>query len=169
MVNEGRVSAFEAYLKLEGLDGMVPMAKLLRTASSWRECNAAPFEVPPEAQWRDVVDVLLLLRDLRDLGILGDFEVHSTYRNPTVNACVGGAARSAHTRAFAVDFTPRNPANALDLICSYWREQGRDRRMGLGRYPTGRLHVDTYGYRSWGPDGTSRTATCVDPTVRYAF
>ena len=158
--NADPVAAFEAYLRLEGVDELVPLPRLLRTSANWQTCHAAPFEVPPANQWRDVVDVLRLMQDLQALGVLGEFEVHSTYRNPSLNACVGGASRSAHALAWAVDFTPRQPADAQARICNYWREQGQARRMGLGRYPSGRLHVDTYGWRSWGPDGTWQTSLC---------
>ena len=45
-----------------------------------------------------------LMGALRVAGILGDIEVHSSYRNPSLNACAGGAARSAHMRSFRAGF-----------------------------------------------------------------
>lgn len=151
--NAAQVAAFEAYLRLEGVDRLVPLNQLLRTAASWQNCGGSPFEVPPEHHWPDAAAVLRLVRTLKDQGILGDFEVHSGYRNASINACAGGAPRSAHFKAFAVDFRPNTPANAASALCAFWREQGRDWNMGFGRYPSGLLHIDVSGYRAWGSDG----------------
>jgi Peptidase M15 len=153
------VSDFQAWLQLEGVDGLVPLPQLLRTATSWYQCGGQPFEVPPRSQWESVGTVLHLIQTLQADGVLGTFQVHSAYRSPNINACVGGARRSAHALAFALDLTPGLP-DGDGRLCGFWADKGRDWRMGLGRYPTGRLHIDTFGYRSWGPDGTWKTSTC---------
>ena len=153
------VAAYQAYLRGQGVDGLVPPYQLMRSASDWQKCNAEPFAVPPEAQWHDAASVLQLLKALQSEAGLGSFEMHSGYRDAALNSCAGGAARSAHLRAFAADITPAAPG-ALAAICSFWHAHGQQWKMGLGQYPSGRIHVDTVGYRTWGPDFSSRTSPC---------
>lgn len=154
------VQAFEAFLAQAGVAGVVRSGELLRSASSWRDCGAEPYAVPPPAQWPAAVRVLELLRTLVEAGVLGPFEVHSAYRAEPLNSCAGGARGSAHLRSFAVDLTPRDGRDATAALCAFWREQGSAWAMGLSRYPSGRIHVDTAGYRTWGADQTGRTTAC---------
>lgn len=166
------VDALEAHLARHGVLGVLPAEQLLRSASSWAECRAPGYAVPPEAQWPAVVSVLQLVQALTAAGILGPIEVHSGYRDAALNECAGGAARSAHLTSFAIDFTPVAPltpvalptaqgvADPLPRLCEFWRTQGRAWRMGFSRYPSGRIHIDTAGYRTWGADHTGRTALC---------
>lgn len=155
------VAAYESFLRAEGLHELAPLYQLLRSASSWQDCAAEPFAIPPEERWPAVRGVLSLLRTLRERGVLrAPLEVHSTHRDEALNACAGGAPRSAHRLAYAVDLTLPGQSDAAEALCTFWREHGRDWRMGLGRYPSGRLHIDTLGWRSWGADGSSRSALC---------
>lgn len=133
------------------LYGVVPIHQLLRSASDWRQCRAEPFAVPPVSHWADVRGTLRLLDLLRDEHILGSYEVVSAYRDPALNRCAGGAANSAHMRAFAVDLLLANGVDA-QALCRFWQRYGQPWNMGLGRYPTGRIHIDTAGYRTWGAD-----------------
>jgi len=32
--------------------------------------------------------------------------------------------------------------------------------MGLGLYASGQIHIDTQGYRTWGPDLTRNSSMC---------
>ena len=144
------VQAFERHLAEAAVAQVLPLPELLRSASSWQRCGAAPWALPPEAQWPSVVQVLRLLQALREAGALGAIQVHSGYRDDALNACAGGAARSAHRLAFAIDFTPRDGADPTPALCAFWQAQGPAWRMGLGRYPSGRIHIDTWGHRQWG-------------------
>jgi Peptidase M15 len=144
------VQALEAHLAQQGLVEVLPLRQLLRSASSWQSCGAAPWALPPAAQWPALVSVLRLVQALRAAGAIGAIEVHSGYRDAALNGCAGGAARSAHLLGFAIDFTPADGRDLAAGLCAFWREQGRDWRMGLGRYPTGRIHIDTAGFRAWG-------------------
>jgi hypothetical protein len=145
-----QVSGFQAHLAREGVATVLPLPQLLRSASSWQACGAEPWALPPPAQWPAVVSVLRLVQALREDGVIGAIEVHSGYREPALNACAGGAPRSAHALAFAIDFTPTDGRDVAAGLCAFWREQGRDWRMGLGRYASGRIHIDTLGHRAWG-------------------
>ncbi|MFN0186688.1 MAG: D-Ala-D-Ala carboxypeptidase family metallohydrolase [Aquabacterium sp.] len=158
--NSAVVADFEAHLRSTGLHSVVELHELLRSASSWRECGSEPYAVPPPEQWPSVESVLRLLRELTSQQVLGPFVVHSAYRGAELNKCAGGAAGSAHLRAFAVDLTPNGTEDLTTGICNFWREHGRGWNMGFGRYPSGRLHFDTAGYRTWGSDHTGKSAVC---------
>lgn len=144
------------------LYGVVPIHQLLRSASDWKLCRASPFAVPPASNWPAVRSTLSLLQALGDQKVLGPFEVVSAYRDPGLNRCAGGAVGSAHTRAFAVDvllpaWVDPNP------LCRFWQQHGQAWNMGLGRYPSGRIHIDTAGYRTWGGDGSAGSSFCSKP------
>ena len=53
--NAAYVKAFNDYLVTYGVGGVVPTWQLLRTASQWQRCGAAPFEVPPTSEWPNIV------------------------------------------------------------------------------------------------------------------
>ncbi|CRN06819.1 peptidase M15 [Pseudomonas fulva] len=144
------------------LYGVVPIHQLLRSASDWKVCRASPFAVPPKQHWPAVRATLSLLRTLGEQGALPDFEVVSAYRDPGLNRCAGGAIGSAHTQAFAVDvlLAPWADPNPL---CRFWQQHGQAWGMGLGRYPSGRIHLDTAGYRTWGGDGSAASSFCSKP------
>ncbi|MHA7115626.1 D-Ala-D-Ala carboxypeptidase family metallohydrolase [Pseudomonas promysalinigenes] len=144
------------------LYGIVPIHQLLRSASDWKLCRASPFAVPPVSNWPAVRSTLSLLQALGDQKMLGPFEVVSAYRDPGLNRCAGGAVGSAHTRAFAVDVLLPAWADPNPL-CRFWQQHGQAWNMGLGRYPSGRIHIDTAGYRTWGGDGSAGLSFCSKP------
>ncbi|XHS80191.1 D-Ala-D-Ala carboxypeptidase family metallohydrolase [Burkholderiaceae bacterium UC74_6] len=161
------LAAFAAQLDARGLAEQVPLHELLRSASDWAKCNAEPYALPPEAQWPEVYSVLTLLKTMRAQGVLGRVVVYSGYRDETLNACAGGAKGSAHLRSFAIDFRPvATPAESDETdqrLCRFWQTQGQALHMGLSRYPSGRIHIDTHGWRTWGADHTQTTAFCTKP------
>lgn len=144
------------------LYGVVPIHQLLRSASDWKLCRASPFAVPPASNWPAVRSTLSLLQALGDQKVLGPFEVVSAYRDAGLNRCAGGAVGSAHTRAFAVDVLLPAWADPNPL-CRFWQQHGQAWNMGLGRYPSGRIHIDTAGYRTWGGDGSAGSSFCSKP------
>jgi uncharacterized protein YcbK (DUF882 family) len=134
----------------KGLADVVPLHQLLRSASDWRKCEAEPFSVPPASQWPALQSVLELLQSLRKEGALGRFEVVSAHRGEALNRCAQGAPRSAHFVAFAVDLIAEDPRTTGARLCRFWQTQGQAWRMGLAQYPSGRIHIDTHGFRTWG-------------------
>jgi hypothetical protein len=50
---------------------------------------------------------------------------------------------------------------AGERLCRFWREQGRAWDMGLGRYPSGRVHIDRNGYRTWGASHGRGSSFCL--------
>jgi hypothetical protein len=153
------VDAFEQFLVAEHVAQVVPTYQLLRSASMWKECRAEPFELPPAQAWPMVRDVLVLLRELKKRQVLTSVEVVSAYRDPRLNRCAGGAPGSAHVR-FAVDIAPV-PEDQGQRLCRFWRDQGQDWDMGMSRYPSGRIHIDRNGYRTWGASHRRGSSYCL--------
>ncbi len=153
------VGNFNTYLKTWEVAGVVPTWQLLRTASSWAECGAQPFEVPPTSEWPNVVQTLRYIRD-RVIPTVGPVEPVSVYRNPALNICAGGASESAHRFMQAVDLVPLRPISREALmrqLCAVHRREGEPYGVGLGFYAFHRFHIDTRKFRNWGfgqaPDG----------------
>jgi hypothetical protein len=157
----GEVAGLMQYLEEQGLSEVLPISRLLRSASDWEQCNAEPFAVAPQQQWESVASVLRLLQFLESSGVIsGRIQVFSGYRSPALNACAGGAAGSAHARSFALDFKVPGPVDPAAALCNFWRTEGRKWNMGYSVYPSGRIHIDTAGYRTWGYDHSGKTAVC---------
>jgi hypothetical protein len=151
----GQVLSFEAWQEAAGVRGVLPSWQLLRTASMWRECGGEPFEVPPHTFWPDMVRTLKFVRD-RVRPALGPVEAVSGYRNPVLNQCARGSARSAHLDYFAIDLIPLLPMTRRQLferICPVHAAYGATAEVGLGFYSFLRFHVDTRGFRRWGSAG----------------
>jgi hypothetical protein len=167
--NRASLAAFERRLAAEGVDRVVPLWQLVRTASAFRQCGAAPFEVAPPDKWDNIVDTLKFVRD-RVVPAVGEVEALSAYRNERLNACAAGAPRSAHRQFFALDLAPVSPAvdrgRMIRTVCAAHATGGRAYRAGLGFYSGRRFHVDSNGFRKWGPDGSGASSPCA--TGRYA-
>lgn len=162
--NRDGLVAFGNYLAAAGVESVVPMWQLVRTSSSWRECGAEPFEAPPADKWAHIVSTLKFVRDEVEPAI-GEVEALSAYRNEKLNACSNGAPKSAHRQFFALDLTPVSKAVARDdmirSICAAHARDGRAYDAGLGFYTGKRFHVDSNGFRKWGPNGKGATSPCV--------
>jgi len=161
------VQSFNHYLVTYGVGGIVPTWQLLRTATSWQRCGAQPYEVPPVAEWPNLVQTLRYVRDYV-IPAVGPVEPVSAYRNPLLNACAGGAPESAHKHYSAIDLVPLRPTSREQLmrtLCSVHARRGPDYGVGLGFYAFLRFHVDTTKYRRWGADSGSTTCP---PIIRPA-
>jgi hypothetical protein len=159
-----QVQAFRARLAGEGVEGVVPVWQLIRTSSSWRQCAADRFEVAPADKWEHIVTTLKFVRD-EVVPAVGPVEALSAYRNEALNACSDGAPQSAHRLFFALDLTPLSPgatrAGMIHSLCAAHARFGPAYRTGLGFYSGLRFHVDSSGFRKWGPDGSGATSPCV--------
>jgi Peptidase M15 len=162
--HRAELAAFEARLASQGVEHVVPLWQLVRTSSSWRQCAAQPFEVAPRDKWDNIVATLKFVRD-EVVPALGPVEALSAYRNESLNACSDGAPRSAHRLFFALDLTPVRAevsrAGMIRDICRAHARDGRAYNAGLGFYSGRRFHVDSNGFRKWGPDGSGATSPCV--------
>ena len=167
--NRDAVVRFRDRLAAEGVEAVVPVWQLVRTSSSFRQCAASPFEVAPADKWANMIDTLKFVRD-QVVPAVGPVEALSAYRNETLNACSAGAPKSAHRMFFALDLTPVRASVSRDqMIASVCRAHGANGRTfdtGLGFYTGLRFHVDSSGFRKWGPNGKGATSPCV--TGSYA-
>jgi hypothetical protein len=165
--NRAVLKAFTNRLKADGVDRVVPVWQLVRTSSSWRECGAEPFEVAPADKWDNIVTTLKFVRDKVEPAV-GDVEALSVYRNERLNSCSAGAPKSAHRMFFALDLTPVKAdvsrEQMIQSICVAHARDGQRYDAGLGFYSGKRFHVDSSGFRKWGPNGKGATSPC----VRYA-
>jgi hypothetical protein len=149
-----QVKAFNDYLVSAGVGGIVPTWQLLRTATSWQECGAQPFEVPPTEEWPHIIQTLRYIRDYV-IPVVGPVEPVSVYRNPVLNKCAGGAPESAHKLDSAIDMVPLKPITHEALIktlCTAHTENGERYGTGLGFYAFLRFHVDSTKFRRWNMD-----------------
>ena len=154
------ITAFQTYLREHGIRRLPPANELVATASDWQRCGASAFDIPPRAHWPQAAATYRLLDHLHDRDIVRDYRVVSTWRNPDLNACAGGAARSTHARHYAVDLIPEGNGVDMPALCAFWKREGRRWNMGLSRYPSGRIHIDVVRYRTWGADHSGATAFC---------
>jgi hypothetical protein len=146
------IKAFDDYLTMWGVGGVVPTWQLLRTASDWQKCGAQPFEIPPTETWPNVVQTLRYIRG-HVIPIVGPVEPVSAYRSDLLNRCAGGAQESAHRLFQAIDMVPLNPITRDALIrqlCAVHARHGAPYGAGLGFYVGLRFHVDTRKFRTWG-------------------
>ncbi len=161
--HRAELAAFQGRLAAEGVDGVVPLWQLVRTSSAWRQCRAEPFEVAPRDKWAHIVTTLKFVRD-RVVPAVGPVEALSAYRNEALNACSDGAPQSAHRHFFALDLAPVEAdvsrAGMIRDICAAHARDGRAYNAGLGFYSGRRFHVDSNGYRKWGPDGRGASSPC---------
>jgi hypothetical protein len=149
-----QVKSFNDYLASAQVTGVVPTWQLLRTATSWRECGAQPFEVPPSDEWPHMVQTLRYIRDYV-IPAVGPVEPVSVYRNPSLNQCAGGAPESAHKLDSAVDLVPLRPIDRITLmrtLCGTHTQHGEQYQAGLGFYAYLRFHIDSTKYRRWNMD-----------------
>jgi hypothetical protein len=146
------VKSFNDYLTTYGVSGVVPTWQLLRTASDWQKCSSPPFEVPPFADWPNVVQALRYVRE-QVIPAIGPVEAVSVYRNELLNQCAKGAPQSAHRFMQAVDLVPLQPITRPDMmarLCAAHAQTGERYGVGLGFYVGMRFHVDSRSFRTWG-------------------
>lgn len=153
------VDEFTQFLDMQRVSQVQTLHEVLRTASSWKRCGAAPFAVPPRAQWEAASRTLRLLDQLKARGILAkETEIVSGYRPESLATCAQSRESSSHTKSYAVDFL--GSAQTANALCTFWKKEGRALQMGLSKYDTGRIHIDTKQYRTWGSNCTCETSYC---------
>ena len=159
---QAEIDAYFAYLDGAGVGTIVPKWQLLRTASDWRKCAQPAFEVPPRTLWPGMVNSLRYVEEAV-VPAIGEVEVVSSYRNPYLNSCAGGSARSVHRSNIALDVVPRYPfarGELMNRLCTMHARYGRRYDAGFGFYVGLRFHVDTWKYRIWGVTGEEGGRQC---------
>ena len=160
-----QVKQFNDYLTASRVSGIVPTWELFRTATSWKECGAEPFEIPPTSEWPHIIQTLRYINDYV-IPAVGPVEPVSGYRNPSLNQCAGGAPESAHKTYSAIDMVPLRPITREQLmraLCVAHSEHGAGYSTGLGFYAYLRFHIDSTKYRRWNMDPA--VATLCPPII----
>lgn len=173
--NQQQAAAYTSFLKSKGLTGYIPDHEFFQSARDWEQCGAAEFEIPPTEIWSNIVPTLQIMKQLVDKKVVNDFTVTSVYRNFSLNRCAKGADTSRHVFNTAIDFRigseVPNTLEAIEIVetkkrlCTFWQEKGAALNMGLGVYSSGQIHIDSAGYRTWGPDHRSKSSPCLSGSI----
>lgn len=168
--NLRQVREYEIFLEKNGVGNIIPSFELMRTARDWQKCGRSQYMVPNRELWGNQIPTLRVFKYLVAANILPDFEVTSVYRDLPLNQCAGGASSSRHLYNSAIDFRigPEYPKpedyayieNTKFRLCQFWSQHGQSLNMGLGLYASGQIHIDTQGYRTWGPDHSRNSSMC---------
>lgn len=168
--NQSRVREYERFLEQNNVGNIIPSFELFKSARDWQRCGKSEYMVPNRELWPNQLNTLKVFKYLVAAKILTDFEVTSVYRDLPLNQCAGGAGSSRHLFNSAIDFRigPEFPntsdyayiENSKFKLCQFWMTHGQSLNMGLGLYASGQIHIDTQGYRTWGPDLTRNTSLC---------
>lgn len=168
--NQSSVREYERYLERNGVGNIIPSFELMKTARDWQKCGRTEYMVPSSEVWQNQIPTLRVFKYLVAANVLTDFQVTSVYRDLPLNQCAGGAGSSRHLFNSAIDFRigPEYPQpqdyamieNSKFKLCQFWKTHGQSLDMGLGLYSSGQIHIDTQGYRTWGPDLTRNTSLC---------
>lgn len=169
--NQKQIMEYKQFLVKQHVQFPAPDFQMLRSAREWQKCHYSEFNVPTPQLWKNAVPTLKVMNQLSSQGIIPkNIEVTSSYRALALNRCAGGAKTSSHLKNSAIDFRiGATHPTLLDQViiyrtktklCKFWRTQGQQYNMGLGIYPTGQIHVDTNGYRTWGYNHKQQSSLC---------
>ena len=168
--NQSRARDYERFLEQNNVGNIIPSFELFKTARDWDKCGKSEYMIPSEEIWRNQLPTLKVFKYLVAAKVLTDFEVTSVYRDLPLNQCAGGANSSRHLFNSAIDFRigSENPQpedyayieNTKYRLCQFWTQHGQSLNMGLGLYASGQIHIDTQGYRTWGPDLSRNSSMC---------
>jgi hypothetical protein len=151
---------YQSYLAQQGVGDVFPLRQLAK-GCGLPDVPHLAFDIPPESLWPNIVPTLAFIRD-HVIPAVGPVMPYHAYRNPQANAACGSRA-GTHPRNLSVDVVPLeldSPAEIERRLCMVWLREGLAARVGMGFYGTGAIHVDTWRYRSWGPDTRGATSPC---------
>ena len=94
------ITAFQTYLREQGIRRLPPADELVATASDWQRCGASAFDIPPRAHWARAAATSRLLDHLHDhFSLYGELTgVRSARKHIAwyLRALPGGEALRAH-------------------------------------------------------------------------
>ena len=168
--NLKQIRDYEIFLEKNGVGNIIPSYELLRTARDWQKCGRSEYMVPSRELWANQVPTLKIFKYLIASKVLTDFTVTSVYRDLSLNQCAGGASSSRHLFNSAIDFRigpaipqPEDYAYieyTKFKLCQFWSQYGSSLKMGLGLYSSGQIHIDSQGFRTWGPNLSRSSSMC---------
>ena len=121
----------------------------------WRECNGAPFEVPPFQLWPDMVRTLSFIRDhVRPArGRSRRCRAIATPRSTPARAAPGAARTSIIIALDLIPVAALTRRQLFERLCPMHRQAGPAANAGLGFYSFTRFHIDTRSFRRYGSAG----------------
>jgi len=154
---------FQAALHQAGVADVVAAHQLWLADRLHPECVSAPYVIPDEALWPNILPALGFIRDHVKPAV-GEVIVVSAYRDEAFNTCIRGAPLSAHQSFHALDLVPANRAlgrgDLIALLCPIHDGAGARDGIGLGIYSGLRFHIDARSFRGWGADYRRATFPC---------
>ena len=85
-----RYQAFVAFLNAQGVGDILPPWQLVQSDTAADRCEIAPYVVPEEAKWAEIVPTLWLIKETI-VPAVGPVRVLSGYRTEAANRCANGA------------------------------------------------------------------------------
>lgn len=155
------VRDYQKFLDAKGVGSVFPMRELLQGCASNPLKPHLAFDVPPKTTWSNIVPTLKWFKTYVEPRI-GKVRIYHGYRNLEANKECGSRS-PVHPANTAIDIVPMNEIDPVKIereMCETFRNYGRQNRVGMGFYGVGLIHIDTRGYRSWGPDTRSKTSPC---------
>ncbi|QIL90888.1 hypothetical protein GNX18_14750 [Microbulbifer sp. SH-1] len=149
--NRQKFEKLKFFLDTKGVGDVVPPFELLRQGSDWQEIGEPPFAIPPERDWKTMVDTLRVIKNFV-IPEIGPVVVLSGWRTPKYNAKAGGARSSKHLHFCGLDMIPEadyTRSELLPKLRKIHQRHGRKWNIGLGIYSGIRFHIDTCGFRRW--------------------
>lgn len=155
------VREYQEFLNKNNVGNIIKMRELLNGCADNPLRPDLAFDVPPRQTWPNIVPTLKWF-NAHAQPIIGEVRLYHGYRNPEANNTCGSHS-PVHPANSAIDFVPlklHDPAQIERLMCTAFRSNGKAAKVGMGFYGVGLIHIDTRGYRSWGPDTRSATSPC---------
>ncbi len=156
-----QVQQYQEFLDTQSVGNVIEMRQLLQGCPGVFMRPDLAFNIPPREYWSNIVPTLKYFRDNVEPNI-GPVRLYHGYRNLDANkAC--GSHSMVHPKNSAIDFVPlqlSDPAQIERKLCDVFHRTGKADKVGMGFYGIGLIHIDTQGFRSWGPDTKSKTSPC---------
>lgn len=138
-------------------------------ARDWQNCNASEYEIPSQEIWSNIIPTLKILNELAMSKWLMILQSLLSLPSVTWNfkpSASGAFDSSRHVFNAALDFrigseqpTPEESGviqlNKKLNCVNFGSKRESLLNMGLGIYTSGQIHIDSAGYRTWGPDHKS--------------
>ena len=156
-----QVKGYQELLDKNGVGSVFPMRELLQGCASNLQKPYLAFDVPPKNTWSNIVPTLKWFKSYVEPKI-GKVRIYHGYRNLEANKECGSKS-PVHPANSAIDIVPMNEIDPIKIervMCDIFRANGKAANIGMGFYGVGLIHIDTRGFRSWGPDTRSKTSPC---------
>lgn len=156
-----KVFQYQSFLNERGVGNVIEMRQLLQGCPGVFGRPDLAFNVPPPEYWGNIVPTLKYFKE-NVRPQIGPVRLYHGYRNLDANkAC--GSHSMVHPKNSAIDLVPlemSDPAKIERKLYEIFLKTGKESNVGMGFYGIGLIHIDTQGFRSWGPDTKFKTSPC---------